>query len=107
MNPDRINGIAADWRTDLEACRNLSELEKQYFGFVLAWFETWRLKLGLDPCREAAIRFWREQVKAKARKEWQLARWAEAMRWHEQWLKFGVDQGCKRKSGRWEGRGFV
>ena len=25
------------------------------------------------------------------------------MRWHVQWLKFCVDQGCKRKSGRWEG----
>ena len=72
MNPDRINGIAANWRTDLEASRDFSELEKQYFGFVLAWFETWRLKFGLDPCREAAIRFWREQVKAKARKEGSL-----------------------------------
>ena len=93
MNTGWMNGMAADWRTDLEASRDLSELEKQHFGFVLAWFETWRLKRGLDPCREAAIRFWREQVKAKARKEWQLERGAEAMRWHEQWLKFCVDQG--------------
>lgn len=36
---------AADWRHDLEASRNLTEVEKQHFGFVLAWFESWRLKL--------------------------------------------------------------
>ena len=52
MNPDRINSIAIDWRTDLEASREITELEKQHFGFVLAWFETWGLKRGLDPCRE-------------------------------------------------------
>ena len=100
MNTGWMNGIAADWRIDLEASRDLSEWGKQHFGFVLAWFETWRLKRGLDLCRDAAIRFLREQVKAKARKEWQLERGAEAMRWHEQWLKFCVDQGYKRKSGR-------
>ena len=72
MNTGWMNGITADWRTDLEASRDLSELEKQHFGFVLAWFETWRLKQQLDPCREAAIRFWREQVKAKARKKGSL-----------------------------------
>ena len=70
MNPDRVNGIAIDWRIDLEASRELYELGKQHFGFVLAWFETWGLKRGLDLCREAASRFWREQAKAKACKEW-------------------------------------
>ncbi len=98
MNTDSMNAITADWRADLEASRDLSESEKQHFGFVLAWFETWRLKQGRDPSREAAIRFWREQVKAKERKEWQLVRWAEAMRWYEQWLKFCVEQGREVRS---------
>jgi hypothetical protein len=39
-------------------------------------------KQGLGPDRESAVRFWREQVKSNERKDWQLERWAEAMRWH-------------------------
>ncbi len=76
-----MNAVVADWRADLEASRNLTDLEKQNYGFVLAWFESWRLRLGLDQGRETAVRFWREQVKGKERKDWQLERWAEAMRW--------------------------
>ena len=98
MNTGCMNGVAADWRADLDVSRDLSELEKQHFGFVLAWFETWRIKQGLDPCREAAVRFWREQVKVKERKEWQLQRWAEAMRWYERWLKFSLEDGREVRS---------
>lgn len=93
MNSYDMNSTFADWRADLEASRNLSDLEKQHFGFVLAWFETWRIKLGLEARREAAVRFWREQVKAKPRKDWQLDRWAEAMRWYERWLKCCLEEG--------------
>jgi integron integrase len=68
-------------------------LEKQNFGFLLAWFETWRLRQGLGPERESAVRFWREQVRSKERKDWQLERWAEAMRWHERWLALCASEG--------------
>jgi hypothetical protein len=77
----------------LEAARNLTELEKQHFGFVLAWFESWRLKLGIALNRESAVRFWKEVVKAKPRKPWQLDRWAEAMRWQAKWLSACVADG--------------
>ena len=88
-----MNDSAANWRLDLEASRDLTELEKQHYGFLLAWFEAWRLRLGLELGRETAVRFWREQVKSKGRKEWQLARWAEAMHWHESWLARCVSGG--------------
>ena len=65
-----MNHSCADWRADLEASRDLTDLEKQNYVFLLAWFETWRLKLGLELERTTAIRFWREQVKCKERKAW-------------------------------------
>jgi integron integrase len=89
---------AADWRHDLEASRNLTEVEKQHFGFVLAWFESWRLKLGIELNREAAVRFWKEAVKSKERKPWQLDRWAEAMRWQAKWLSACVADGREQRS---------
>jgi len=72
-----MNPPSAAWRSDLEASHNLSDLEKQHYGFVLAWFETWRLKLGMDTDRRAAVEFWRNQVMAKPRNDWQLAWWGE------------------------------
>ena len=68
-------------------------MEKQHYGFLLAWFEAWRLRLGWELGRETAVRFWREQVKSKGHKEWQLARWAQAMHWHESWLARCVSGG--------------
>jgi hypothetical protein len=68
----------ADWRADLDASRDLSDLEKQSYGFVLGWFESWRLRKGLRAERPAAVLFWKEQVLAKPRKDWQRERWAEA-----------------------------
>ncbi len=76
-----MSAIHADWRADLEASRDLSDHEKQHFGFLLAWYEGWRIKQGLEPDRTAAVAFWRAQVASKPRKDWQLDRWAEAMRW--------------------------
>jgi hypothetical protein len=93
-----MNALTADWRADLDASRDLSDLEKQNYSFLLAWYETWRLKAGLGPVREAAVKFWREQVKSKARKPWQLERWAEAMRWHEQWLAVCLREGREPRS---------
>ncbi len=48
---------SADWRADLEASRDLNQAEKQHFGFVLSWFDGWRIRAGLAPSREAARRF--------------------------------------------------
>lgn len=98
MNSVFMNATFACWREDLEASRDLTALEKQHFGFLLSWFETWRIQLGLEAGRPAAVRFWREQVKAKARKDWQLERWAEAMRWHEAWLGACMKEGREARS---------
>ena len=62
----------ASWAEDLAASRDVTERQKQSYGFLLAWFESWRLRMRMRPCREAAVAFWRRQVLAKARKEWQL-----------------------------------
>jgi hypothetical protein len=40
------SGPGANWRDDLEASRDLTDLEKQNYGFILAGFETWRLRQG-------------------------------------------------------------
>ncbi len=37
----------ANWRVDLDASRDLNDLEKQNCGFVLGWFEIWWLRQGL------------------------------------------------------------
>lgn len=97
-----MKGPMADWRADLETSRDLTDLEKQHFGFLLAWYESWRLRQGLEPERASAVRFWREQVKSKVRKEWQLERWAEAMRWYERWLAVRIYRGGAKVA---EGRG--
>lgn len=97
-NSVQMKASIADWRADLEASRDLSDLEKQNYGFLLAWYESWRLKAGLETGRESAVRFWREQVKSKVRKQWQMERWAEAMRWHEHWLAVCVREGREPRS---------
>lgn len=79
--------VAADWRADLDASRDLSDLEKQNYGFLLSWFESWRVRQRLEPGRAAAVEFWKSQVAVKPRKEWQLERWSEAVRWYLRWLQ--------------------
>jgi integron integrase len=93
-----MSRLNADWRADLEASRDVNDLEKQNFGFLLGWYESWRLKLGLELSRETAVRFWRQQVMSKPRKQWQLERWAEAMRWHGKWLKWCASHGREARS---------
>lgn len=70
MNSGNMNCQSADWRKDLEASRDVTEQDQQHYGFVLAWHDSWRMRLGLPATREAAVRFWREQVQAKPRKDW-------------------------------------
>lgn len=71
----------ACWRSDLEASRDLNQREKEQFAFLISWFESWRVARSLMPGREAATRFWREAVRAKERKNWQLNQWSEAVSW--------------------------
>jgi len=85
--------ISADWREDLERSRDLSELEKSAYGFVLAWFETWRLKRQEAPGREVARRFWKEAVISKERKDWQLDQWTAGIRWFLNWLRLCEQSG--------------
>lgn len=99
MNNDRVNIIgAADWRADLDASRDLSDLEKQNYGFLLSWFESWRVRQRLDPGRAAAVEFWKSQVSVKPRKDWQLERWSEAVRWYLRWLQCCRNDGLDVRS---------
>ncbi|MDE0826533.1 MAG: integron integrase, partial [Akkermansiaceae bacterium] len=86
---------SADWHEDLMAARNLSDWEKQHFGFVLSWFQNWRLRHELDPSREAAVRFWKSAVLSKPRKRWQFDGWAQGMEWYLEWLRVCQDAGRK------------
>lgn len=74
-----------DWRADMEASRDLSKDEKLGFGLLCGWFENWRLRSGKSPGRESAREFWRDQVLAKPRENWQLDQWAQGMRWYLGW----------------------
>ncbi len=78
----------------MDASRDLSDLDKQGYGFLLSWFESWRTRKGLAADRSAAVDFWKEQVVVKPRKAWQLDRWAEAVGWYLRWLE------CCRAEGR-------
>ncbi|MEM7602176.1 MAG: integron integrase [Verrucomicrobiota bacterium] len=76
------------WRSDLNASRDLRATERSGFEMVLDWFERWRVSKDLQASRDSAKRFWREQVKAKEREEWQLEQWAAAFQWFLRWLQF-------------------
>lgn len=68
------------------------------FGYFLGWFESWRLGRRLAADRGTARRFWKEMVQAKAREEWQLQQWAEAMRWYLSWLDLARKRGADHRS---------
>ena len=76
-----------NWRDDLNVSRNLSRNEVQAFGFVVGWFEDWRVRMNLPPGKESARGFWREAVKSKPRQDWQLSQWEEGMRWYMRWFE--------------------
>lgn len=81
------------WREDLEASRDVGERERPGYGFILSWLESWRLKEGQAPGREAAREFWRREVKTKPRKDWQLEQWAAGIRWYLHWLEICTKEG--------------
>lgn len=82
-----MNNSHADWRNDLEASRDVSDRDKVHYGFLLNWFDGWRVRMNLEPGRDASVKFWQEQVLVKERKTWQLEKWAEAFRWFLSWLE--------------------
>ncbi len=58
----RAGKVLHSWSEDLMASRDLSKAEIEGFGFLVGWFEEWRVRAGLPPGRQAAERFWREAV---------------------------------------------
>lgn len=83
----------SSWQEDLMASRDLSDRDKQGYGMVIGWFDSWRLKQELPLGREAAVVFWKNQVTAKPRKDWQMQQWAEGMRWLLDWLEVAEREG--------------
>jgi integron integrase len=89
---------AFNWREDLSASRDLSRNEVQAFGFVVGWFEDWRVRMKLPPGRESAREFWKVAVQSKPRQDWQLSQWAEGMRWYLKWFGICCTQGGDGRS---------
>jgi len=87
------------WRADILKSRSLSDSDKKGFTIVLEWFENFRLRMGLKASREAARRFWREEVKGpeKLREDWQLEQWETAMQWYLVWLEACVAAGADHR----------
>ena len=81
------------WWPDLQASRDLNQQQKQAYTFLLAWFESWRTRQRLQPCRDSSARFWKTQVTNKQRPGWQTQQWAEAIRWHLQWMNICQQSG--------------
>ena len=44
------------------------------------------------------MEFWNSQVAVKLRKEWQLERWSEAVRWYLRWLECCRNEGMEVRS---------
>ena len=75
------------WREDLEASRDVGEREKPGYGFILSWLESWRLKEGQAPGREAAVRGQRSEVggrRSEGSGQWAVGRGADN-RWRDAW----------------------
>lgn len=88
------------WRSDLAAFRGLTDRERTGYVLVLEWFENFRLRHELDAGREAATRFWKEEVRRddRPRERWQLEQWAQAMKWYLKWLEACVEAGGDHRS---------
>lgn len=87
-----------DWREDLGASRDLTRNEIQAFGFVVGWFEEWRVRMELPPGRDSARAFWKDAVKSKERQDWQLAQWEAGMRWYLRWHEICLREGGDGRS---------
>lgn len=58
------------------------------FLLVLEWFESFRLRCGLEADRDATEAFWRNEVvpAGRPRKPEQLEQWEDAIEWYLNWL---------------------
>lgn len=95
------------WKSDLKASRDLSPRQIEGYDFLLSWFDDWRLARGLSLDRPSAVRFWKEAVTSKERKDWQLQHWAEVLRWFTRWLAIFARRGLKPTSLPERGRNAV
>lgn len=96
MNSERKNIFP--WSSDLEFSRDVSRSDKSGFAMILGWYEKWRISQQLAASRETAATFWKLKVKAKERQDWQLEQWAEAFRWHLNWLRFAKAEGRETRT---------
>ena len=71
-------------RRDLAEFRGLTDRERAGYLLVLEWFENFRLRYELPAGREAAKRFWKEEVKREGREReaWQLEQCGHALQWY-------------------------
>lgn len=95
MNTVQKGTWSFPWCEDLKRARDVEERQKFGFDFVLSWYERWRIQAGLPPAMESARRFWKDQVQAKARTDWQLDQWAQAFRWYGEWLRWAEQEGIR------------
>lgn len=88
------------WRKDLSEFRGLSDRERSGYLLVLEWFENFRLRHGLEAGREAARAFWRQEVpgRGRAREDWQLEQWGDAVKWYLRWLDACEEVGADHRS---------
>ena len=86
------------WQDDLLQSRDLSQQEIEGFGFLIGWFDSWRVAKQLEVNRESARRFWKELVLQKERDQWQIHQWTEALRWFLNWIELYREAGVKYES---------
>jgi len=86
------------WREDLTNSRDLGVRDIESFGFLISWFDEWRVHRSLKLDRDSAKRFWSECVRSKDREEWQLRQWTEAMRWVLNWVQICEQEGKEYRS---------
>ena len=88
------------WRKDLSEFRGLSDRERSGFLLVLEWFESFRMRHGLEAGREAARAFWKSEVlrEGSVREDWQLQQWEAAIVWYLNWLKACGEVGADHRS---------
>lgn len=88
------------WRKDLAGFRGLSEKDRTGFLVFLEWFESFRMRCGLEAGREAAKMFWSAEVvgSERNREGLQLEQWTAAIQWYLKWLGACEEAGADHRS---------
>lgn len=88
------------WRKDLAGFRGLSEKDRAGFLVLLEWFESFRMRHGLEAGRDAARMFWTTEVvgSERNRERWQLEQWTAAIQWYLKWLVACEEAGADHRS---------